>query len=227
MRRLAQVFPVLCTLVLLGLGLNLPRLTSALLDGRLEREVVRREDVHASLALSGDTDFFQTLELFASSHSQVSLEAGYGMTGQQAQAAALDVIQELALNGRVYVAPEVTPMLLTSTDTPGLSGVFWRCVWGGGAGPHETLWLDDQSGNLVALQGRVGPPAYIATVKSPFPEEAVYLASYCQTHYDADVISMDVVDVSRGDYTIVLLRDSGAEQSVSLRLRGEWVYFNV
>lgn len=232
MRRNLHIFPLLCTLLLVVTGAALPRITALGLDSRLLKETTRWEDPHVTLVLSRELDFFQTLALFAAPQSQIDLTEGRVMTAQQARDAAVEILEELGAAGMVYTDPSVTPVLIADKEDPGLSGVFWRCVWTGDDGKQETLWLDDGSGQMAALQARVGLPTVYAKSQEEFQEPALALAEFCRKYYPVDEVKLALNPVSEAysDYTLVLLKggeDSGGTCSIPLRLRGGWLYFNL
>ena len=233
MRRFVKWLPILCTAVLLGTGFFMPRLAALTLDRRLEQEVIQRENSAVSLTLNRERDFFETLELFAVSNTQVELSEGEHRKRAEVEDTAVWIVWELTAGGRLYDVPEVTPVLMTNKDA-GWSGVFWRCVWSDSKGMDEVLWLDDQSGKLVALQGRLGPSVtekktYVATVEPVFQEAAVNLADFLRLHYPAENIRLSL-GAEDGNYTLALLRETDGREvvhSLPLRLRGEWLYFNL
>ena len=71
-----RALPVLLTVLVVAVGACIPLFASAALDRQLEHETKRWEDTSVSLVLSQEGDFFQTLELFRSDHSQVELSEG-------------------------------------------------------------------------------------------------------------------------------------------------------
>lgn len=244
MKRFAWAAPLLITVLLLLLGVNMPRLVSLVLDHRLEAELVRREDTRFSLALTGETDFLETLELFHSKNTQISLSDGCRMTAEEVETAAVDVLAQLAISDTtVYEAPEVTPMLVTGQEKASLSGVFWRCVWKRPDGSREILWMDDQNGLMAALQVKITGPVddTIRAFREPimrvaelcrkqYPVKNVILGSIAQGENNSDysIILSDEKDGS--DYSIILTDEKdGAEETytVPIRLRDEWLYFNI
>ncbi len=251
MKRLIQSGPVILTLLLLFLGVNMPRLTSLFLDRRLEGETVQREDNYVSLKLEEDRDFFQTLDLFQSVHSQVVLSEGYRMSAEEVQKAASDIWLKLSLSDMVYMTPDVTPILITSKDSPALSGVYWLCVSEGEKGFQSILWLDDQSGEMVAFQSRVKQSDSSSNM---FDEAAMKTAEYCRLYYPVDTVklALDTVETDNEsyikirendsigiatamaeydtNYTVKLIRSQdGLDDiyTVSLRFKQDWIIFHM
>lgn len=231
MKRTAKLIPVLLTLLLLCVGAALPRMTALALDRRLLGETSQREDVQVSLVLTQDMDVLEALAFFDLGQSQVELARGRRMTAEEVKAAAADTMDRLPALGMVDTVPAVTPVLVTSRDDPGLCAVYWRCVWTDVAGAREILWLDDGSGLMVALQIRVGVPT-VSIVKNPYQEPVMAVAEYCRTNYPVDEVSvaLEAHGDESGDYLLTFLKAAEGEssgQSAALRLRGEWIYFNL
>ena len=104
-------------------------------------------------------------------------------------------------------------------------------MWTDDAGVRETLWLDDGSGLMVALQIRVGVPT-VSFVKSPYQESVMAVAEYCRTNYPVDEVSaaLEAHGEGSGDYLLTFFKAAEGEasgRSAALRLRGEWIYFNL
>ena len=231
MKRAVKLIPILLTLLLLCVGAALPRITALALDRRLLGEISQREDVQVSLVLTQDMDVLEALAFFDLGQSQVELAGGRRMTAEEVRAAATDTMVKLSALGMVYTVPAVTPVLITSREDPGLCAVYWRCVWTDDAGVRETLWLDDGSGLMVALQIRVGVPT-VSFVKSPYQESVMAVAEYCRTNYPVDEVSaaLEAYGEGSGDYLLTFFKAAEGEasgQSAALRLRGEWIYFNL
>lgn len=231
MKRNAKLIPVLLTLLLLCVGAALPRMTALALDRRLLGETSQREDDQVSLVLTQDMDFLEALAFFDLGQSQVELAGGRRMTAEEVRAAAADTMVRLSSLGTVYPVPAVTPVLITSRDDPGLCAVYWRCVWTDDAGTREILWLDDGSGLMVALQSRVGVPT-VSFVKSPYQEPVLTVAEYCRANYPVDEVkvALEAHGEGSGDYRLTFVKTAEGETSgrtAALRLRGEWIYFNL
>lgn len=241
MKRLVKIAPVLCTLLLLALGAYMPHLASLVLDRRLEQAVTLREDAQVSLELSQAPDFFELLELFQRDHSLIELTEGSRMTATEAQSAAIAALLALKLDGMVlHDVPETTPVLLTSKGTPGLSGIFWRCIWTGD--DQAVLWLDDQTGLMVGFQGQFDMTTFV-TVKEYLTlnqelsrEAAAKLQEYCELYYPSDgaEMTLNAEEKYACDYTLTLYREETADDStlaatcdIPVRTRGEWLFFNL
>lgn len=240
MRRAVRFLPVLCTLLLVGLGAGMPRLAALALDRGLAREVSRREAPSVSLELLQDADFFHTLELFQRRTSQIELSEGYRMTAEEAVQAAQAVLAELGAGGPADTAPEAIPYLFSDADTQNTSGVFWRCIWDGGAEEEDQLlWLDDQTGLMVGFQG-----FFHRTVKEEkyavFQEPASAVAEYCRRNYPVETVklALEPSDNYLAQYpesgapvhTLSLVRDEGGREvalRLPLRSAGQWVGFNL
>lgn len=189
MRRIFQFFPILCTLLLVAFGFGMPRLAALALDRGLEREVTRLEDPAVTLDLFQDADFFHTLELFQSRRSQIQLDEGYQMTEEEAAQASQRIMAALGAWGSVDSAPIVTPYLVSSATARITSGVFWLCLWNSQEGERQVLWLDDQTGLMVAFQG--GFPAVMEEYKYAIYREPAYaVAEYCRLYYPAEHIQL-------------------------------------
>lgn len=201
MKRFFQAMPILCTLLLVGLGAFMPRIASLALDRQLKTDVAVLENKSISLALEQEADFFRTLELFSSGTSQVELSEGYYMKLADAQAAAAAARIQLTGSGAADKAFEVTPMLITSRSTPGLSGIFWQCVWsstftnttGESSAIKEVLWLDDQSGRVVSFSG-LADWSGLSAYDSLFPQSAVDVAEYFRQHYPVDTVKLGLTE---------------------------------
>lgn len=234
--------PIVCTLLLLGLGLQMPRLAAAAFDHRLAGEITPMENAGVSLMLAQETDFFQTLALFAEAPTQIVLQEGYRMTAETAQDAAVNIMAALGNADAAKVSPEVTPLLLSSKSTLGLTGVFWRCEWNGKDGYQEALWLDDQSGEMVSARYRVLPSASVsgsaAAVSSDESEmAAVRMLAYCREYYPVSTVGLAAAETSaqtQGDgtgesYLVTLVRERDGEAEtfyLSLDLYENWLYFS-
>lgn len=235
-----HIFPVtsvLCTMLLLLLGLLMPRFAAMAFDDQLEKDLIKREDTNPSLSLTRETDFFQTLDLFQNDHSQVELSEGYNMTADDVKAASMEILLSLGDSSRVLPAPEVTPLLFTSRYTPSTSGVFWRCIWKEegpeeSANSYEVLWMDDQTGQAVAFMGQVGW-ASLSAPNSSFPKAVMVLAEFCRLNYPVDSVKLTPLESAEGAseiYSVNLLRNNGElveSFSIPLRLRENWIYFNL
>ncbi len=240
--KISNILAVLCTLLLVAAGACLPQVVSRLLDRRLWRETTKREDAYVSLLLSQTPDLFRTLELFRTQHSEILLSEGYRMTEQEVKDAAAGALTEfltpsLQEDGAVYVHPKVTPVLLTGGEAPALSGVFWHCVWEDGIGEDEVLWLDDESGKMVAYQGYLRQPTfveseYLIAYAVGTPEDAArQVAEFCRRYYPVDDVqlALEKTDVDGERYSLVLSKGSDGRTetcSVPLGLRDGWISFN-
>ena len=194
----ARVLPVLLTVLVVSVGACIPLFASTAMDRQLEHETKRWEDTSVSLVLSQEDDFFQTLELFRSDHSQVELSEGEAMDAEKAREAALYAAALLALGIPMGEEPNVVPMLFASSGAPVSSGVFWQCTWGEDQG-QTLLWIDDQSGRMVALDSPIALSELYAE-DSPFHEAAFNVLEYCQTQYPIDSLDYEVdKDVSENE----------------------------
>lgn len=256
MKKAAHIVPVLLTVLLVAVGAGIPLIASSFVDRQLEHETKQWEDTSVSLVLSQEGDFFQTLELFRSDdHSQVELSEGESMTAEEAMKAAAGAAVQLELTVPAQEELSVTPMLFASSGTPVSSGIFWYCMWSDGDS-QTVLWIDDQSGRVVAFDGWVGPSELYA-VDSPFHEAVFSVLEYCQTQYPIDSLEYDL-DQATGkedgataldgeavvegeateanvyqrfaSYTVILSRsvDGLSEEcALPLILDGERIYFNL
>lgn len=247
--REARALPILFTVLVVAVGACIPLFASAAMDRQLEYETKQWEDTSVSLVLSQEGDIFQALKLFRSDHSQVELSEGDAITAQEAKAAAMSAALMLALDAPVQEEPRAVPMLFASSAAPVPSGIFWCCTWGEGEA-QTTLWIDDRSGRMVALDGRVGASdLYVAD--SPLHESVFSVLEYCRTQYSVDSVDYstdpkgageDVPAATEGDdaaaaaanrfasYTVTLSRvvDGRTEKcAVPLQLNGERIYFNL
>lgn len=201
MKRYFQAMPMLCTLLLVGLGAFMPRIASRALDRQLQNDVAVLENKSISLALEQEADFFEALELFSSGASQVELSEGYHMKLTDAQAAAVEARMHLTGSDAANKALEVTPVLITSRSTPGLSGIFWHCVWsntltdttGESISIKEVLWLDDQSGRVVSFSG-LADWSDLTAYDNLFPQSAVDVAEYFRQHYPVDTVKLALAE---------------------------------
>lgn len=235
MKKLFKAVPVLCTLLLLGLGAWMPGLAAVAFDWQLATDRKILENQNISLTLTQEADFFQTLELFRGGHSLVELTEGFRMTGQEVETVAQEVRQALMVFAadEAFGTPLVRPMLLTSNEVPGLSGVFWLCIWGSEESPESpgVLWLDDQSGLMVYYSGPVGWSS-LSSTGIVFEEGAMQASEYCRQRYPVKNVELALESDSaiNGTYSLTLLRErDGQEESlkIPLRLREGWLDFNV
>lgn len=231
MIRYLRFLPVLTIILLMGVGIVMPHLTVVLLDHQIEKDMVQLDNISVKLMLAQDNDFFRMLEVFHGGYSQIEVSEGYRMTAEEAKAAAGEILPSLTASGRVYSEPEVTPVLFTSKDDPSLSAFFWCCVWQDLPDAAEMMWLEDQSGQMVAFQAKV-ITATLSAPNSPFAEAALRVAEFCRTRYPVGKAELSLaVDVhSYNDYVITLFQEDGDQErtySLSLRLRDEWLYFNM
>ncbi len=248
MNRASRIVPVLATGLLVALGASTPLIASLAVDRQLEQQTSRWDVGGVSLVLSQDDDPFQALELFSSDHSQVELNGGSAMGADEAAQAAAEAAGELLLTVPAREEVVAVPMLFATSRTPASSGVFWCCTWGDG----NVLWVDDQSGRMVAFAGWVGPSSLYA-VDSPFHEAVFSVLEYCEARYSVDSVKYDYEmeqgsaaarmddaeqdddvavddDVVSARFTVDLVRteDGRREQcSVPLALEGEWLFFNM
>lgn len=244
MKQKRSVLPLLGTLLLLALAACLPRLTALALDRRLEQEVVQREDAYISLALAEEQDLFQTLALFRTRQAEISLSAGSRMTEAEAKTAAAALRAELraaafAEEPDAAALPVVTPMLVTGGEAPSFSGIFWYCTWRG-----ESLWLDDESGKVVAFVLRATPFALVETgepdsailVETGRPNSAILVTSqpqaaavtdFLRSHYEAEALLLE--DNERSGNYLVTLTPGGEQTTCTLPLlvQDGWLLFNV
>lgn len=237
MKRFFQTVPILCTLLLVGLGAFMPRIASLVLDRQLEHDVALLENQSISLSLEQGANFFQTLELFGGVTSQVELSEGYRMKLADAAAAAVEVRMHLTASGASEEGPKVTPVLITSRSTPGLSGIFWRCVWSDTSADkpersirlEEVLWLDDQSGQLVSFSG-LADWSSLSAPNSLFPQSAVDVAEYCRQNYPVDTVKLALADEDDpGLFTITLTKSQNGQAetySIPMRIADGWIFFH-
>lgn len=233
MKRFFQAVPIFCTLLLVGVGAFMPRLASLAQDQQLENHVSLLNNQSISLALEQETDFLQTLKLFGSVTSQVELSVGNRMKSADAEAAAVEALMSFAAPDVTYGSLEVTPMLLTSKSIPGLSGIFWRCVWSDTTikQPEESirldnvLWLDDQSGKMVSFSG----VADWSGLSTP-PQLAVDVAEYCRQSYPVDTVKLALTDEDDlGLFSITVTKSqNGRDVSlvIPMRFLDGWLFFN-
>lgn len=205
----ARALPVLLTVLVVSVGACIPLFASAAMDRQLEHETKRWEDTSVSLVLSQEGDFFQTLELFRSDRSQVELSEGEAMDAEKAREAALYAAALLGLEASAEEGPNVVPMLFASSGAPVSSGIFWQCTWGEGEG-QTFLWIDDQSGRMVALESPLAPSELYAQ-DSPFHEAAFNVLEYCQTQYPIDALDYEVDQDFSGNEVPVAPEEAGAE----------------
>lgn len=189
MKRILKLTPVLCILLLLALGVNMPLLVSFAVDRQMEKEIVQREDAYTSLSLAEERDFFQTLSLFHSAGSQVFLSEGYHMTTAEAEEVSKEIMMELSFSDMIYTVFEIKPVLLASKDTAGDSGVYWRCVFGSDSEVQGILWLDDQTGKMVAYRTRFFSTD-LTPYSNPFHNAVIKTAEYCHQQYPVDEVKM-------------------------------------
>lgn len=189
MRKALRAVPILLTVLFVAVGACIPLVASQLVDRQLEYETKHWEDTSVSLVLSQEGDFFQTLELFRSDHSQVELSEGEAMTVEEVREAAMNAALLLALQAPMQEELRVVPILFASSGTPVSSGIFWRCTWFVNE-TQTTLWLDDRSGRMVAFESWVGTSDLYAS-DSPFHEAVFSVLEYCQTQYPVDSVDYD------------------------------------
>ena len=242
MTRVWTIAAILFTLLLLMSSAFMPPLAFFILDHQLENEMMQKENADVSLVLSQNLDFFRALDLFRNQQSQIELTEGYRMTEEDVSASAHAMI---LFFGNVYSAPEVTPVLITSQESIGLSGVYWRCVWRDTAGGQEILWLDVQSGQMVGFQGRVMVSSRAVDDEAKGNYLVIYeellsvMVDFCRAYYPVD--DVDLTDQSLATFTqsddpvldnkeIILTRkqdDLVETYRISVRLRGDLLYFNL
>lgn len=240
MRRFKQFLPVLGTLLVLALGAAMPRLALLAMDGRMEQETTQLTNTGISLTLTQEADLFRALALFGGSHTQVELPEGARMTAREAEDAAAEVLAQIRAWSMVYTDLQAVPVLLTSRDAPGLSGVFWRVIWHGPTGAQETLWLDDQTGQMVAFAGAVSGSSTVWVEDREtaveefliFPQAVWNAAEFCRVHYPVDEVKLgrETDGWADGNFRLTLLRTRDGVQetaAVRLRLREGKLDFNV
>ncbi len=229
MRRFKQFLPVLGTLLVLALGAAMPRLALLAMDGRMEQETTQLTNTGISLTLTQEADLFRALALFGGSHTQVELPEGARMTAREAEDAAAEVLAQIRAWSMVYTDLQAVPVLLTSRDAPGLSGVFWRVIWRGPDGAQETLWLDDQTGQMVAFAGAVSGSSTVWVEDREtaveefliFPQAVWNAAEFCRVHYPVDEVKLgrETDGWADGNFQLTLLRTrDGVEETAAIRL---------
>lgn len=260
-KKIFALVPVLCTLLLLGIGVSMPSLASAFLDYRLKQDVTQREDIQVSLDLTQSMDFFNTLMNFDIGQSHIEMTDGYRMTLTEAKTEAFRLIQQI---NRVFTEygvegwdgyhvepsgdddpadsyPAALPLLIANIQFPSQSGIFWECSWTWPDSDEQTtLWLDDQSGRLVAFYGsfRTNSSTSSHDYIKEYPSEkiAAATADFCESYYHVNSVQAVqrpvAEDPSQFDpllYELDFTRKTGDDTlsfSIPLDLRYDRLYFN-
>lgn len=250
MKRILNIIPIPCILILLVLCVYMPQFTSMVFDYKLEEKIVQRENTYISLQLLQTSDFFQILETFNSKQFQIELTEGYQMTSEEVENIALEIMGKLAISGLIYSdPPKVTPVLVANKDIPEMSGVFWYCIWSEASDINEVsqndvLWIDDKSGQMVSLQQRIKVShkimkntdtleivQFVESDGMLFHKTALMLAEFCRLYYPVDDVKL-TLEKERDNfsrYTLTLIRNNNNQDDtyeIPIRFQDNWIYFN-
>lgn len=229
MKQIRRAAPVLCTLLLLGVGLYMPQLASMSLKLHLQSEVRQMKNSDISLNLSQEADILESLSLFntlsSAWDSAIELSEssqGYRLHAEEVRSAATEALGQIKSDGAVYGEPEITPILYVGTNDRSLqSRVFWCCSWVGGSEGAEIIWVDDLSGQVVGFILEDPVPNMASTyskgkttqIKEYVPESVYLLKDFCHRYYPVD----EVIIKNEGDNTFALIlsqRRNGVEISI-------------
>lgn len=175
----------LCTLLMLALGCVLPRLSAIAQDQRLVREVIEREEPQIALTLENPGVLLETMALMEQPHTELRLSEGGRMTKVEAQDSAAALREKLAGLGLVGSTPAGPPesevLLIASREEKVHTAILWRCFWRED-GDSFILWLDDESGKLVAFQGVLNGGASAVAMKGR-ADTLSLVAEFCRSYY--------------------------------------------
>lgn len=232
MKQIRRAVPILCTLLLLGLGLYMPHLVSLSLNLHLQSEIRQMENSDISLNLSQDTDVLQSLFLFNSlssgGDSAIELSEssqGYRLGAEEVKAVAVEVLKQLKTDITAYDEPEMTPILFVGTNDSFIrSRVFWQCLWVSGSGETETIWVDDLNEQVVGfiLNDPMSPlsvddskdnAAYSTDYsKEHIPEIVYHLEEFCRRYYPVEEVILQ--NEGKNMFTLILTQiQNGLENS--------------
>lgn len=223
----ARMMLPLCTALILILGAVMPRLAAAVLDRHLVSEVQTLENTAVSLSMEQETDRFSRLclfqELIRNNNYAVPLPEGYHMTKDEVRAAA----KTLAGMGYERDFEEFVPVLLAGNDpSQELSGIFWECTTTHDNGEMEMVWVDDQSGLIVAGMLRLDLPSLsYGQVGALAKLDAVArYEDFCRDNYAVEQVSSS--EETESLYK-VWLTQNGKTCEISLLFGGNWLHFNL
>lgn len=202
-----SIIPILGTAALLALGAYMPQLASMAMDDRLEREITRLDDASVSLELSKGLDLFQALDLYRTRSLVLDVEDGHRMTEEEAAKAARDAMNTLSPDTGGHTAPdEITPLLLLDAQSsPSLAGYYWQCIWRGDDRQPQVMWLDDQSGLMVAYLGTMQIDTLRHTSFISKEDPARRVEEFCRNYYP--VSDVECENLGGGDYLMTLFRE--------------------
>ena len=231
MKRIGTVAAIACTLALVFLGAAMPNLATRALDHRLEKKTIERTTTAPSLTYGSEPDYLQALELFASAHSQITLSEGVYMTEDEARAAAESLLDHLQVDRLPPPDLVATPLLATSNDAGGVSGVYWVCTWEYADGVSGLIWLDDATGMAVAFE-LYSNNSTLAYLDDGLPEHVELVLSYLRRSETVDVAEAvsRIDDPLLCEYTISLKRTEGGEKiscEAPLCAGDSWLSFNL
>lgn len=200
-----KAFAILGALLVVAMGFLMPHIAAAYQDRSLEGDVWEKENAAVSLELAEeivelqDFDLLETLDLCAHMLGGPALEAGRNTSAAGALRIANELVKYMVLDTffdiqDVLPMDEAIPLLVT--DSNGRSGIMWQCIWT--EDPHQSVWIDDEHGNLAGFCLRADNPLPLEIVCSVICEK--FLPPY---------LEHEVFTTDDGYYWIRLTSDSG------------------
>lgn len=243
MKKTGWILPFFCTVMVLCLGLYMPRIASSVLDYNLRTQIKQMENSNISLTLSENADYFDRAYLFNSlitmGNSSIELSEKSQvcrLLPDEAERIAVETISYIGAYNMARGELVVTPVLFVGTDENSAvqSGVFWCCRWTDSDAQSQVLWLDDESGLMVGLMFENylydgSSDDSLSESYTDVPESIDLLVKYCRMYYSAD--NVEINNEWDGNYSIILTKEQNGVKSVypiSVRLQNnELIFFNV
>ncbi len=172
MRRLKYFLFVLLTALAAAASFLLPPLVLRSVDRRLLREQKTVEMEPVDLALFSVLTPVEKLQQM-DAPIRVTLDGGRSLTAESAASAAVAVLEEWIGIPAKEGSFDCEPMLLMKDET---SLLVWRVECAPGDGTAATVWVDDETGMLLAFEARGGARTEAssdeaASVKEPAVKE--------------------------------------------------------
>ena len=146
----------LITVMVLGVGLYLPRLMPALQSRRSQALVQKYAVRTIELETTPPAGVDDVLRLMGSEHKTMLLKTGNVLTVAQASQAALDILTIIAENTpgldlELYPVQKQTPTLVFTQGGED-AAVVWQCEFASiDQGGHIIVYLDDETGKMVSF----------------------------------------------------------------------------
>ena len=193
-------------LVLIAAGALMPQGAGYLMDRALEVLTDSRPLDGVRLTLRKDGEVRQALSALAAQHTMIGLREGWGLTQEEAEAAARQAVALLLREGLLSgpslekMNATMTPLVVIPTVQSDSSVtvlpeelrdgtcVVWECMFTGPGGESYFARLDDATGKLISVRYDEGGymSASLERGGTSRQEQAERWASFFQDYFDAD-----------------------------------------